>query len=299
MKTNPVVVGARAIDVGYFNVKHTHGRTGGADGMLQVASFPSVAPVLKSGVARQADGEHQPEGCVVPVNGVSYFVGPGAAQRGNGQESRIVADDYAASDKYLALLRGALWRIADGASAGTELVVRRLALGLPLTTYFEASELLAKRAAGEHLIGPVGNQRRVVVEKVRVIVQPQGAIINFGYLNGGKPLQGLTMVIDPGGGTLDWYLSEGTVPYWERSGAYPKAMLACAYAVADRINPRWRNQAAIIDRIDQAIRDQKPSFSVQGQEYPMTEYRRAVDQILDEAIDQMLTTVGVSSFSVQ
>ena len=84
------------------------------------------------------------------------------------------------------------------------------------------------------------------------------------------------MVVDPGGGTLDWYLTERTTPYWERSGAYPKAMLACAYAVADRLDSGWRDQAAIVDRIDCAIREQLPSFKVQGEEIAMAEHRPAV-----------------------
>lgn len=125
-----------------------------------------------------------------------------------------------------------------------------------------------------------------------MIVQPQGALINFGYQNGGKPLDGLTLVVDAGGGTLDWYLCEGMVPYWERSGAYPKAMLACAWAVADKINPRWRNQTAIVGRIDTALLEEHESFTVQAAQYRIADYRPAVEQVLDESLDHMVSTVG-------
>ncbi len=292
MKSNPMIVGARAVDVGYFNVKHTLAPSPAHGGRAGVAVFPAVAPVLKFGIARGIDGTSQPEGCVVPIGGVTYFVGPGAPQRGSGVEARIVGEDYSASDKYLALLRGALHYMAQDAQAGDQLVIRRLALGLPLNTYFDACEQLSMRAVGEHVIGDADTQHTVTVEKVRVIVQPQGAMINFGYRNGGEALDGLTLVVDVGGGTLDWYLSEGTTPHWERSGAYPKAMLACAWAVADRINPRWRNQTTIIGRIDKAIREEHEFFTVQAVQYPLAEYRPAVEQVLDEALDQMVSSVG-------
>jgi plasmid segregation protein ParM len=292
MKTNPSIVGARAVDVGYFNVKHTLAPSPASAGRAGVAVFPAVAPVLKSGVARGIDGMAQPDGCVVPIGGVTYFVGPGAAQRGSGTEARIVGEDYSASDKYLALLRGALHYMAEDAQAQDQLVIQRLALGLPLNTYFDAWEQLSARALGEHVIGDGQARRTITVEKARVIVQPQGAMINFGYRNGGKPLGGLTLVADAGGGTLDWYLSEGTVPYWERSGAYPKAMLVCAWAVAYRINPRWRNQSAIVGRIDKAIREEDEAFVVQGVPYRLADFRPAVEQVLDEALDQMVSAVG-------
>lgn len=292
MNQSPLVIGARSIDVGYFNVKFTLGRPASHGGPAPVGNFPAIAPVLRSGAARHMEGVAQPEGCVVPIHGVTYFVGPGAAQRGSGTDARLVKEDYATSDRYLALLRGALWRIACDAGDTKDVVIRRLGLGLPLNTYFDAAQPLRDRAVGEHVVGTGANERRITVEQARVIVQPQGTIIHFGYTNGGKPLDGVTMVVDPGGGTLDWYLSERTTPYWERSGAYPKAMLACAYAVADRVDPGWRDQAAIVDRIDRAIREQRSSFTVQGQEIQMAEHRPAVEQVLDESIDQMLTAVG-------
>lgn len=292
MKQTPLIIGARSIDVGYFTVKFTLGRSSPQAGPARVGKFPAIAPVLRSGAARHMEGFNEPDGCVARVNGVSYFVGPEAAKRGNGSDARPVKEDYATSDRYLALLRGALWRIACDAGDAKEVVIRRLCLGLPLTTYFDAAQNLTERAVGEHVVGVGAHERRITVEKARVIVQPQGTIIHFGYTNGGKPLDGVTMVVDPGGGTLDWYLTERTTPYWERSGAYPKAMLACAYAVADRLDSSWRDQAAIVDRIDCAIREQLPSFKVQGEEFAMAEHRPAVDQVLDESIDQMLTVVG-------
>jgi plasmid segregation protein ParM len=291
MNRIPFIIGARSVDVGYFNTKHTGGKEG-ASTLAPVYSFPSIAPVLRSGLARSMESQPQPDGCVVRINDVSHFVGPGALHRGSGAEARLVKDDYAGSDRYLALLRGALWRIAKEATDNPDVIIRRLGLGLPLNTYFDAVDQLTKRATGLHLVGASSDERRITVEKVRVLVQPQGTIINFGHSNGGKPLDGVTMVVDPGGGTLDWYLTEGKTPYWERSGAYPKAMLACANAVADRIEPKWRNQAAIIDRIDRAIREKQASFTVQGQDFPMALHRPAVAQVLDESLDHMLAAVG-------
>lgn len=291
MSNSTVIARARAVDLGYSKVKMTLGRAP-QSGDIQATSFPAIAPVLKSGFARQMSGAQQPEGCVVAVGGVSYFVGPGALQRGSGSEARIVGEDYSASDKYLALFRGSLHGIAQHAGAASHLVIRHLVLGLPLTTYFDAFERLSERATGNHQMGGADQQLTVTIERVRVIVQPQGALIHFGYRNGGKPLDGLTLVVDPGGGTLDWYLADGKIPLWERSGAYPKSMIACACAVADRINPKWRQQPAIMERIDEAIRLGKDRFTVQGEHFALADYRPAVDQVLDESLDQMFSTMG-------
>jgi plasmid segregation protein ParM len=293
-----VKVGARAIDVGYFNVKYTLGRkqSSGANS-IATGIFPALAPRLATDVAMNTPGAPASDGCTVSIDGVRYFVGRGAVFNSSGMEPRPVAEDYSITDKYLALLRGALNYMAQDAGASQELVIEQLVLGLPLNTFHKYSKALKERAVGEHMVETASSghvQRRITVERAEVIVQPQGTLINFGVQNQGKMQDGWALVIDPGGGTLDWYLSRGRHPNWQRSGAYPKAMLACANAVADRIKPGWRNQFEIIERIDEAIRTKAPVFKVAGKEYQLADFAQSVEAVLEESVKYMLSVVGAT-----
>jgi len=291
-----VRVETRAVDVGYFNVKYTLGRKD-RSGTMEIAAglFPALAPRLATNVFMHSPGTTRSDGCVVDVNGVSYFVGRGAVYYCSGMEPRPVLEDYSLSDKYLALLRGALSYMAIDAGASQELTIEQLVLGLPMSTYHRYHAGLAARAEGEHVItDPVGGtgSRRVIVQKAQVIVQPQGALINFGVQHRMAGQDGWVLVVDPGGGTLDWFLSRGREPNWQRSGAYPKSMLACANAVADKIDPAWKDQFDIIERIDLAIRARAESFKVGGKVYKMADFQQSVEAVLDESVDYMLSVVG-------
>lgn len=290
-----VRLGARAIDVGYYNVKFTLGRQQvGGSNPIGVEMFPALAPMLLAGV----DGDRhspsrQPDGCAVRVDGVDYFVGKDVEFNTRGGDPRGIATDYCLTSKYMALTHGALHYIAANAGPdATEVVIGHLVVGLPLNTYGKHRASLAQRMTGEHVIGSAdGSARRVSVERTYVIPQPQGALFNFGLTKRGK-VDGWTLVVDPGGGTLDWYVACKEMPNFQRSGAYPKAMLACAYAVADKIDAEWKDQYQIVNRIDSAIRTGAPSFTAGGAEHQLGPHKKVVDAILEESVAQMLAKVG-------
>lgn len=292
----PVRIGARAVDVGYFNVKFTLGQTATSEGSpVATGIFPALAPTLKTGSARMLADAPASDGCLVEIGKVAYFVGAGAAHHSKGIEPCPITVEYALSDKYLALLRGALFYMACDAGSAREVVIDYLVLGLPLTTYHLHHRQLGQRALGMHVMrrSTEADAHRVIVRQARVIVQPAGALISLGARSGRMP-DGLSLVIDVGGGTLDWYLTTGSHPNLERSGAYPKAMLECAFAVADRVNTRWRDQFAIVQRIDSALRQRAASFHVQGKQYCLADFEDVVDTVLEEALNQMLSTVGAT-----
>lgn len=288
-------LGVRAIDVGYFNVKFTLGRKQ-QDGQWPIAAgmFPAMAPRLATSTPRGSLGSARQDGYVIEVEGVDYFVGNDFNFSSTGIEPRPIADNYCTTAKYLALLRGALQHMAHDAGAGdnAEVVVRHLVVALPLNTFPKYKAVLADRVRGEHLVKLDGGAtRRFTVERVSVIVQPHGALLNFGVAAKGD-MQGWTLVVDPGGGTLDWYVANKDRANWPRSGAYPKAMLACAYAVADQVEPAWRDQHEIIDRIDRAIRDRHPSFRVGPRDFEMAKFQSTVEAVLEESVEKMFAKVG-------
>lgn len=286
-------LGIRAVDVGYFNVKYTLGRKQ-VDESWPIATgiFPAMAPRLATNTPRESFGSAKLDGFVVEVDGVHYFVGRDFSFTSTGIEPRPIAEGYCTTAKYLAQLRGALQYMAQDASAGSEVVIRHLVVALPLNTFGKYRTVLEKRIEGEHLLPMAGGStRRITVERVSVIVQPHGALLNFGAASRGL-MEGWTLVIDPGGGTLDWYVASKDRPNWPRSGAYPKAMLACAYAVADKIEPAWRDQHEIISRIDEALREGRQCFKVGPREYALAEYQSTIDAVIEESVEKMFAKVG-------
>jgi plasmid segregation protein ParM len=294
---NVVRVNSRAVDVGYFNVKYTTGRVfkNGAT-EIGVGLMPSLAPRLSTNAGMHSPGTSAADGCIIEVNGVRYFVGRGAVFNSSALEPRPVLPDYPVTAKYLALLRGALNYMAKAEDSPNELVIEHLVVGLPLNNFTQYKDVLKSRVIGEHIISlpeSKSAERRVTVEDATVIVQPQGALVNFGTQHRTQQA-GWLLVVDPGGGTLDWFLSNGRQPNWQRSGAYSKSMLACATAVCDRINPDLKNQFEIVERIDEAIRTKAESFKIGPKTYPLKDYWQTVESILDESIRYMLGVVGAT-----
>lgn len=291
-----VEVDARAIDVGYFNVKYTTGRKSfESKSLISAHMFPSLAPRQASNKRTTSAVEIASDGCVVEIEGISYFVGRDAIFHSSGKDPRKVLPEYSMSKKYTALMRGALYYMAKDAGAAQELVIDHLVLGLPMNNYGEMAEALEERARGEHLVnspGREGSMLRITVNRASVMPQPRGSLFNFGVENPGftsKPAWSL--VVDAGGGTLDWFLSHGKTPNWERSGAYPSSMLACSYAVADMIDPDWKERFDIVQQIDEAIRRRAATFTVGAREFDMRKYQSAVDEVLHESVQAMLAKV--------
>lgn len=71
---------------------------------------------------------------MIEIEGVRYFVGNEAVFNSTGAEPRPVAEEYALTGRYLALLRGALHYMLVDAGNSDEMVMDNLVLGLPHTT---------------------------------------------------------------------------------------------------------------------------------------------------------------------
>ena len=286
-------IAACAVDVGYFHVKYTKGRKHDAgDVKIDCNMFTAVAPVVSANQLMHASGTPEANACVVSVNGVDYMVGDGATAFTRGNEPRTVEPNYCMTDKYYALLLGALNRIAEDAGAGPEFVVDTLGLGLPLNTYGQFSKPLAEKVAGEHQIGSTGSgvRRRVTVNHAHVMVQPHGALLNFGSRTS---VEGATLVVDPGGGTLDWFLMDDNRQIaWPRSGAYPMAMLHVAQAVADQIEDGLRNDVAAMNVIDKALRLRQPTFMIGPRTYQTQDFQSNVEAVLEQAVKTMFDRTG-------
>jgi plasmid segregation protein ParM len=133
--------------------------------------------------------------------------------------------------------------------------------------------------------------RAVTVNRAHVIPQPYGAMLDYG-INEGHDVEGWTLVVDAGGGTLDWFFCSNQEGNWNRSGAHPKAMLECAYAVCDAIDKRLRDNFNVVTRIDHAIRGASATFKCSGKEYKIEDFSQEIDRVLNESLGKMMQSVG-------
>ncbi len=292
MKT--IVIETCAIDVGYSNVKYTSGRVEvGGNVEICTGHFPALAPVVPSVGLQAAPGSKGADGTLVTLGGTRYFAGRGVKFHVSGTDPRTVPVNYCETDEYMALLRGALHYIAQDVGARQTLVIEQLVLGLPLTTFRKYRDAMPARFEGDHVLASIGGAERLIVhvKKVLVVVQPMGALYQLGSSTASMASSGWTLVVDAGGGTLDWFVSQDLQPNWTRAGAHSRSMLACCYAVADRLNPNWKNSYEVIKRIDEALRTGADSFVVGGEEFMIAHYRPSIEAVLRESVNIMMASV--------
>lgn len=189
---------ARAIDVGYGNVKYSR-VTGG---LLEYREFPAMAiPAVAQDIEVRGMGMARNDTLIVETNGRLYHVGPETPSLQRNLGARELDPTYSRGDRYAALTLGALAYM-------NEPNIDCLVLGLPLSTFQAEKGRLEQVWTRRHevpIIGePTAVRRTVEVRRVTVVPQPLGAYmraIDEGML---RPELGHTLVIDVGYHTLDW-----------------------------------------------------------------------------------------------
>lgn len=289
---NSVRVGVRAIDVGYYNTKYTLGReriaSKAAPPRITTKMVPSLAPQHAEALGT-APGTRPGVGRVVRLDSVEYFVGVDAVKRISGSDPRSISHDYSRSISYKVLTYAAMADIAEKAG-GFDVVIDTLVVGLPCNTIHTEKPVLESWLRGRHRIQTDGAEVFVTVENLHVVPQPIGALLDYSFEHG-NDFDGTALVVDPGGGTLDWYCTTKLEGNWLRSGAYPKSMLACAYAVCDAIDKDLRDNYEVVARVDRAVRGEVETFRANGETYQITSYRRLIDEVVNEALDKMMGSV--------
>ncbi|MDP1613776.1 MAG: PRTRC system protein D [Sulfuritalea sp.] len=265
--SKPIV---RAIDVGYGSTKFTVLRQGPSE--IHCGLFPSIAPQTASIPDLGGDLFQRRNTAVVEVNGVRYEVGKDAMLAKDASYGRTLDADYALTDAYMALLRGAIYYM--GVDRIDVMVV-----GLPMGT-LEAKRLeLEKRLIGNHAIpsprskGDDAKDRIVHVEHVRVLAQPIGAFFDYSMQEGRfqKMRQEMNLVIDPGYFTLDWVVAQGVKIITARSGAHSGGMSAVLSTIGESIARDIGEQLPDYSSIDDALRcGNHPRFF--GKEFDLSKY---------------------------
>lgn len=288
-------ISAIGIDVGFFSTKFSVGRDKNRNNEIIVDQFPSQAPRSHISAGKKLPMSAELDGANVQVNGVPYFVGKDVFRMVETFGSRAVVADFSASDPYKALFLGSLGYVASHHGTPSRLVIKHLVLGLPMNTVYAYREPLKRMGEGRHEVpipGKDGQTATVTVEEVTVIAQPQGALLSSGGRRRSKIQSDTTLVLDMGGGTFDWFVSEGLDPNYSRCGAAPIGMLKCAAAVCDMINADWRHDPKVLAKVDLALRTNAPTMRITSREYEMIKYRPAAMAVVTEALDQMIKSVG-------
>ena len=236
-------------------------------------------------------------GVMVEEAGARYFEGPDAALRSSGLDARVTLEGYADSETYLALFRGALHYICRSVLQSqrdvTKVSIKRMVVGLPLNTLSAKAGILRQRVEGVHKVPAMPwakDELQVEVRSCTVLAQPQGALFFHGGSNKEIFTQN-TLVLDLGGGTFDWFLTHGQKVLYERSGAYPRGTLACAFAVCDQIRKSLRDDMEIVKRVDLALRDEAPTVRIGGKSVELAPYEPAVRAIIKDCLQRMLDSV--------
>ncbi len=258
-----------------------------------VDRFPSIVASLPSS-RTELFGKQKPDGFILSVDGMHHFVGKDAPKFAPGHGTRAVVEDFSATPDYRLLFLGSLAYICQYHGWPQEVFIEDLVLGLPLSTLDQYTPQVQKMAVGSHDLPIADHKCTVHIARVSVAAQPQGALTNFGRLKNDmiKFQKETSLVLDMGGGTFDWFASSsGLMPNPSRCGAAPTGMLACAGAACDVLDPDFRKNPNIVQRVDDAIRKDAQSVRIAGKDYQMDVVQPAINKVVGQSIDEMLRVV--------
>ncbi|MES2356563.1 MAG: PRTRC system protein D [Pseudomonadota bacterium] len=269
----------RAADVGSGNTKYVVGIDGE---QIKCTHFRSTAYHSdKSDIGDALGGKRKTVG--IPIDGLIYEVGPEVHLAADIFHARQMHDGYCETPEYLALLRGAL-------SYMKVEKIDLLVLGLPVATFKTKRTVLERRMTGLH---ELAKGRCVQVERVRVVAQPQGALMHYGVAHNrlAEVKNERNLVIDPGARTFDWLVSQGMRIIEKRSHSVNRGMFDVLSVIADGISEVEGTQFRDYDRIDNALRaNKKPKIF--GKEYDISKHLPAAKKIAEDAVAEMLRYVG-------
>ncbi|MEQ6436353.1 ParM/StbA family protein [Comamonas sp. w2-DMI] len=301
IETKTPVIPNSASDIGFFTTKLA---AMGSNGQPEFFSFPSQ-PARVQSAQIVSTGMSSLAGVNVTVDDSLFFVGPDSALHTKGRESRTISENFAKTSEYKALFLGSLHYLlrihSKTVGDSNKVDIRRLVVGLPLNTFMEMKQYIREIFEGKHKVPSTIKHNETVevhVKSVTVIPQPQGALISSGVKITEKAAMAEyysqnILVIDLGGGTCDWLLTNNQKVISSRSGAYQKGVLACVYAICDSINKTFATDPLAVQRIDDALRNGKAEFKLGGGNvYKLQDYKQAAQHVLYECLNQIITSVG-------
>lgn len=276
----PVLIEAAAVDLGFFGTKFAWARD--REGRICVGQFPSDAvPATRPSFPQQ----DLPDGFYLDVAGATYFVGPDVAQLGGVAGARRVQEGYIATPEYKAFLLGSLADIAHRCRA-THVKIRCLSLGSPMSTFHRDQGAIKALAGGTHIIpAQPGGKPAITIEVLRVVVMPQplGGLVALTERLRPTAMDERVLIVDVGGGTTDWYVSDDGKAWLDRCGSTPVGTLECARALCEAISPGSSNERALLADADHALTTNAKTVFIGG-DHEVSKYLPAVESQLQRIV---------------
>lgn len=278
----------RSIDVGYGNTKFVIGEESGMPLCQIIPSLAPFAPARRRDFS--ADGMSSRATAVVNVDGEDYEVGLDAERVLAGASTRTLDSNFATTDLYLALVRGAFHFMG-----ATEIGL--LTVGLPMSTIDTMAVKLQQRLTGTHVLSnPKADHKRVVnVHAVRVLPQPLGAF--FDYMARTNQFEQMRtkrcLIIDPGYLTVDWLLCDGLKVMPTRSGAYSGGVSTMVDDIVDVLSAQLGGEVSHL-AVETALRHNKP-IKAYSQETPLENFKVRLRTKTMEAASAIQAKVGSGS----
>jgi plasmid segregation protein ParM len=268
------------IDIGYSNLKLAFAQRG---------EHPPKTSLLPAGAApadrvpTRFDGKHQEGLLRTLVDGQEYVAGiPSDRAELWG---RSLHSDYPSSPSYKALFHaGLLLSETDHIDV--------LVTGLPVSQYQEEArrDALVAQMSGTHQVTP---KRTITVNKVKVIPQPVGGLLDYAHQTGSDLDEAAVLVVDPGFFSVDWIMVVGSDLRRQSSGTSLNAS-SVVLEEAAKLIAKDHGASVSTETLENAIRSGKSSVLVLGQRVEIAPYieqaTKAVGPVVVEAIQKSLRT---------
>jgi plasmid segregation protein ParM len=268
----------RAVDVGFGNTKFITGVTGGD---IRCASIPSLAYPSARDPATVPAAERR-KTMAIPINGLYYEVGQDVALATDNLRATHLHDRYTETPEYMALLRGALALMKLPS-------IDLLVVGLPVSHFMGKKAALEKAMTGTH---DVGAGKAVIVRKVLVVAQPQGALVYYAATHQKMATieHEQSLIIDPGSRTFDWLVARGMRLVLKTSDSVIRGVSHVLRVIATDIGIEIGTPYTDLDAIDRALRTGKSPMIYQ-KTYDISKLMPMANSVAERAVGAMLESL--------
>ncbi len=264
----------RAIDVGFGYTKFV---TASASGKVDCGHFSSLAFYGHSDEAEDSMGGKR-RTIQVPVDGLFYEVGPDVELAADRFRSRQLHDGYPQTPEYRAFTAGALHYMKVE-------TVDLLVVGLPVAQFLAKRAALQKAMTGTF---EVGRKRNIVVKKVLVVPQPQGALFWYAAQSGKmETMQRKTLVMDVGARTFDWLVMRGMRVVPKMSDSVNRGVADILRHIADAIGIEIKEDYRDLDAVDTALRSGR-ILRLYQRDHDLKKFDPFIRKVADQALISVL-----------
>ncbi len=267
------------IDIGYSNLKLACGTPG--DAPRTILRPAGAAPADRFGA--RFDGKAQADFLHVLADGQEFVAGvsPDRAE----MWTRSLHADYPSTASYKALFHaGLLLSEMDHIDV--------LVTGLPVSQYLDGArkEALERQMQGIHQVTP---KRSVSVEKVKVIPQPIGGLLDYIAQEDADIDDARVLVVDPGFFSVDWVVIAHQDLHRQSSGT---SLNASSVVLEEASRAIAKDHGALVntEALEGALRSGKENVLVLGQRVEIAPYiaqaTKTVSPVVVEAIQKSLRT---------